>query len=205
MSKKFLNKKTAQILSLTIAIAKITGLIGFFLIVLFVLGLKNHEPKIGLGTYPLSHESIAKLNALNTEIKFSDNLLTIKNNSLLPIANPLVVQKPKAKLMGQKTEPKVTQRIKMIITAYSSTVCQTDSTPFITASNSWVRKGIVANNFFPFGTRIRIPEYFGNKIFVIEDRMHWRKSNEHIDIWFPSKQEAINFGITKAYVEILAD
>ena len=205
MSKKFLNKKTAQILSLTIAIAKITGLIGFFLIVLFVLGLKNHEPKIDLVSYPLSYENIAKLSTLNAEIKFSDNLLTIKNNSLLPIANPLVVQKPKAKLMGQKTEPKVTQRIKMIITAYSSTVCQTDSTPFITASNSWVRKGIVANNFFPFGTRIRIPEYFGNKIFVIEDRMHWRKSNEHIDIWFPSKQEAINFGITKAYVEILAD
>ena len=93
----------------------------------------------------------------------------------------------------------------MTITAYSSTPCQTDSTPFITASNSWVRKGIVANNFFPFGTRIRIPEYFGDKIFDIEDRLHWRKSNEHVDVWFPTRQEAINFGITSTYVEILAD
>lgn len=132
------------------------------------------------------------------------SLVTIQKNTLLSMANPLVIQKPKAKLV-QKLEPKVINRIKMTITAYSSTVCQTDSTPFITASNSWVRKGIVANNFFPFGTKIRIPKYFGDKIFVIEDRMHWRKSNEHIDIWFPAKQQAINFGITKAYVEILGD
>ena len=133
-----------------------------------------------------------------------ESLVIIQKNTLLPMANPLVIQKPKAKLISTP-EPKVTQRIKMTITAYSSTPCQTDSTPFITASNSWVRKGIVANNFFPFGTKIRIPEYFGDKIFVIEDRMHWRKSNEHIDIWFPTKQEAINFGITRAYVEILGE
>ena len=132
------------------------------------------------------------------------SLVTIQKNTLLSMANPLVIQKPQAKIV-LTPRPKVINRIKMTITAYSSTVCQTDSTPFITASNTWVRKGIVANNFFPFGTRIRIPEYFGDKIFVIEDRMHWRKSNEHIDIWFPTKQEAINFGITKAYVEILGD
>ena len=139
-----------------------------------------------------------------TQQNINEYLITIQKNTLLPIVNPLVIQRPKAKLI-QTPKPKVINRIKMTITAYSSTVCQTDSTPFITASNSWVRKGIVANNFFPFGTRIRIPEYFGDKIFDIEDRMHWRKSNEHIDIWFPTKQEAINFGITSAYVEILGD
>ena len=139
-----------------------------------------------------------------TQQNINEYLITIQKNTLLPIVNPLVIQRPKAKLI-QTPKPKVINRIKMTITAYSSTVCQTDSTPFITASNSWVRKGIVANNFFPFGTRIRIPEYFGDKIFHIEDRMHWRKSNEHIDIWFPTKQEAINFGITSAYVEILGN
>ena len=131
-------------------------------------------------------------------------LITIQENTLLSITSPLVIQRPQAKII-KKTEPKVAERIKMIITAYSSTPDQTDSTPFITASNTWVRKGIVANNFFPFGTRIRIPEYFGDKIFVIEDRMSWRKSNEHVDVWFSSRQQALNFGITKAYVEILAD
>ena len=145
---------------------------------------------------------------ISSEPKIQQNidqeLITIQKNTLISIANPLVVQRPKAKII-ELSEPVVIDRIKMIITAYSSTYCQTDSTPFITASNSWVRKGIVANNFFPFGTRIRIPEYFGDKIFDIEDRLHWRKSNEHVDVWFPTKQEAINFGITKTYVEILAD
>ena len=134
----------------------------------------------------------------------SHELLITQENTLLPITNPLVIQEPKAKRI-QKPEPRVARRIKMTITAYSSTYCQTDSTPFITASNSHVRWGIVANNFFPFGTRIRIPEYFGDEIFVVEDRMHWRKSNYHVDIWFHTKKEAINFGITRAYVEILAE
>ena len=145
---------------------------------------------------------------ISSEPKIQQNidqeLITIQKNTLISIANPLVVQRPKAKII-ELSEPVVIDRIKMIITAYSSTYCQTDSTPFITASNSWVRKGVVANNFFPFGTKIRIPEYFGDKIFDIEDRLHWRKSNEHVDVWFPTKQEAINFGITKTYVEILAD
>lgn len=139
----------------------------------------------------------------NKAFLIEESLVTIQGNTLLSMANPLTIQKPKAKII-ETHEPKVVRRIEMTITAYSSTYCQTDSTPFITASNSWVRKGIVANNFFPFGTKIRIPEYFGDKIFVVEDRMHWRKSNYHVDVWFYTKQGAINFGITKALVEILA-
>jgi len=133
-----------------------------------------------------------------------ENLVTIQENTLIATDNIFTVPKPKAKMI-QIPKPEITERIKMTITAYSSTPDQTDDTPFITASNTWVRKGIVANNFFPFGTKIRIPEYFGDKVFVIEDRMHWRKGNEHVDVWFSSRQEATNFGITRAYVEILED
>jgi 3D (Asp-Asp-Asp) domain-containing protein len=131
-------------------------------------------------------------------------LIITQKNTLVSISNPLVIQKPKAKII-QESEPRVINRIKMIITAYSSTPDQTDSTPFITASNSWVRKGIVANNWFPFGTRIKIPELFGDKIFVVEDRMHQRKGNYHVDIWFSSREEAINFGVERAYIEVLED
>lgn len=131
-------------------------------------------------------------------------LITIQENTLLSPANPLVTQKPIAQRI-QEPKLEVVDRIIMTITAYSSTPDQTDSTPFITASNSWVRKGVVANNWLSFGTRIRIPEYFGDKIFIVEDRMHWRKSDKHVDVWFPSRQEAINFGITSAYVEVLKD
>ncbi|HDY68411.1 hypothetical protein LCGC14_1745220 [marine sediment metagenome] len=44
------------------------------------------------------------------------------------------------------------------ITGYSSTVDQCDDTPFITASNTRVRDGIVASNEFPFGTRLLLPQ-----------------------------------------------
>ncbi|MFA5228305.1 MAG: hypothetical protein WC446_00885 [Candidatus Paceibacterota bacterium] len=99
-----------------------------------------------------------------------------------------------------KKEPNL---VKVIITAYSSTVWQTDDTPFITASGTYVKEGIIANNMLPFGTEIKIPEYFGDKIFVVEDRMNKRKGPYWIDIWFETIEEAKEFGIKEAYIEIL--
>jgi len=100
-------------------------------------------------------------------------------------------------------ENKVVKKVKMIITAYSSTPNQTDSTPFITASGKRVADGIVANNMLPFGSKIRIPELYGDKIFIVEDRMHQRKGNYHLDIWFPEYCQAKNFGAKISYIEIL--
>jgi len=97
----------------------------------------------------------------------------------------------------------VVQTMKVTVTAYSSTVAQTDSTPFITASNKMVRDGIVANNLLAFGTNVKLPELFGNKIFQVEDRMAKRKGNYHVDIWFESTKDAIEFGIKTATLEIL--
>ncbi len=88
------------------------------------------------------------------------------------------------------------------VTAYSSSVDETDSTPFITASGKQVGDGIIASNFLPFGTKVMIPEIFGNRIFTVEDRMHHRKKN-FIDIWMPSKEMAKEFGIRKAGIYIL--
>ena len=99
----------------------------------------------------------------------------------------------------------VKKKVKMVVTAYSSTVEQTDSTPFITASGSWVADGIVANNLFPFGTKIRIPSLYGDKIFVVGDRMNKKKGNYHLDIWFENTAEAKNFGAEIAYIEVLRD
>ncbi len=123
--------------------------------------------------------------------RFIEQIPIMNKNTLLAITGPYF----------PATE--VVEEIEVIATAYSSTVCQTDSDPYITAAGTLVRKGIVANNLFPFGTEIRIPELFGNKIFVIEDRMNSRKGNYHIDVWFPSYQEAVNFGVKKTYIEIL--
>jgi len=87
-------------------------------------------------------------------------------------------------------------------TAYSSTPDQTDSTPFTTASGTQVRDGIVACNFLTFGTKVRFPEMYGNKIFVVEDRMAL-KNNHKIDIWFQTRKESIDFGTKVLKVEIV--
>ncbi|MBD3252034.1 hypothetical protein GF380_06350, partial [Candidatus Uhrbacteria bacterium] len=55
------------------------------------------------------------------------------------------------------------------MTAYTSRPEETDDTPFITADGSHVRDGIVAANFLPFGTKVRIPSLFGDQIFEVHD------------------------------------
>jgi len=102
-----------------------------------------------------------------------------------------------------KEAKKVVQKIKVVITAYSSTPEETDDTPFITASGKTVADGIIANNMLPLGTKVKIPDLYGDKIFTVEDRMNKRKSNYHFDIWFPSKDLAINFGVKTAEIEVL--
>ena len=100
-------------------------------------------------------------------------------------------------------DPKVARNVLAIITAYSSTVWQTDDTPFVTAAGTNVRDGIIANNILPFGTKVRIPTLYGDKIFVVEDKMSWKKGNYHFDIWFENYWDALNFGAQNAYIEIL--
>lgn len=105
----------------------------------------------------------------------------------------------------QSTRPYVPITVEsrlVIVTAYSSTPDQTDSTPFITASGTYVKDGIVASNFLKFGTLVRFPEIYGDKIFVVEDRMAPKNSHK-IDIWFPEHQLALNFGVKRLKVEIL--
>jgi len=93
--------------------------------------------------------------------------------------------------------------ITVVITAYSSTPDQTDDSPFITASNKQVKDGIIANNMLPFGTKIKIPKLYGDKIFVVEDRMNKRMGNHRFDIWMPTESSALNFGVKTVEIEVL--
>lgn len=115
----------------------------------------------------------------------------LQGNTLLPASNP------------SDPEPKIIRKINVVLTGYSSTVWQTDDTPFITAAGTQVREGIIANNLLPFGTRVKIPELYGDKIFVVEDRMSWVKGNYQIDIWFSDYWQALNFGAKRTYIEVL--
>lgn len=127
-----------------------------------------------------------------------------ENGSLL--SNILPTLERKALIGGSALLPvsqySVVKTIPVIVTAYSSTVEQTDSTPFITASGTRVRDGIVAANFLPIGTKIRLPDIYGDRVFVVEDRMHPRKKWQ-VDIWFSTYQDAKNFGAKRTSIEVL--
>jgi len=93
------------------------------------------------------------------------------------------------------------RKLARMVTAYSSTPDQTDSTPFITANGTRVHDGIVAANWLKFNTRIRIPELYGDKVFIVTDRMNARFSNR-MDIWMETRQEAQTFGLRRLTIEI---
>ncbi len=88
------------------------------------------------------------------------------------------------------------------VTAYSSTPGQTDNTPYITAMGTFVRDGIVACNFLKFGTKVRLPQVYGDKVFVVEDRMALRNSHK-LDVWMDTIDSARQFGVKKLSIEIL--
>src|SRR3989339_1913243 len=75
------------------------------------------------------------------------------------------------------------------ITAYSSTVDQCDDDPFITATGEYVYDGGIAANFLPIGTKVRIPELYGDKVFTVNDRMNARYYYR-ADIWMPTREQA---------------
>lgn len=109
-----------------------------------------------------------------------------------------------------KNEFSSSRSVETVITAYSSEEGQTDDTPFITASGKNVRPGIVAANWLPLGTKVRIVDlttgspvtYEGHSVFTVEDRMH-PKNDGKMDIWFQTREEAIKFGLRKMRVEVL--
>ena len=105
-----------------------------------------------------------------------------------------------------KDSYEVAKTAKIVVTAHSSSWDETTGIPgkpgLITASGKRVADGIVAYNHLSFGTKIRINvPGFEDKIFVVEDRTAAGRKN--LDIWMPSKQEALNFGAKVVEIEIL--
>ncbi|MBI5369888.1 3D domain-containing protein [Candidatus Uhrbacteria bacterium] len=95
--------------------------------------------------------------------------------------------------------------IRLPVTAYTSEVGQTDNSPCVTASGLDVcerdTENIVAANFLPMGTRVRIPELYGDRVFYVEDRMNQRY-RYHLDVWMKQKDAAKQFGLKYVTVEI---
>jgi len=89
----------------------------------------------------------------------------------------------------------------VVVTGYSSTPGQTDDTPFLTASMTSVRPGVIALSRdlirtynpsapFDFGDRVVLE---GVGTFVVEDTMN-KRYRRRADIWFASTAEARRWG-----------
>ncbi|MFH1277717.1 MAG: hypothetical protein ABIK65_05000 [Candidatus Eisenbacteria bacterium] len=101
--------------------------------------------------------------------------------------------------------------LQVVVTGYSSTPEQTDSTPFLTASMTQVRPGVIALSRdlirtynpkapFRYGDRVRV-EGIGE--FIVEDTMHERYQRR-ADIWFESVEEAVRWGRKMLRISLLA-
>jgi len=103
-------------------------------------------------------------------------------------------------------EETVLRTMTVVATAYSSDPAQTDDTPCITADNFDVcqanEENVLAANFLRFGTKVRIPELYGDKVFIVHDRMN-PKYDHRVDLWKTDKNRAISFGIRLIKIEIL--
>lgn len=101
---------------------------------------------------------------------------------------------------------KVTKTSTHTITAYNSDPAQTDDTPCITANGFDVcehgEEDTIAANFLKFGTKVRIPELYGDRIFIVRDRMNKRYS-DRVDIWMKEKTDARKFGVKVAKIEVV--
>lgn len=107
-------------------------------------------------------------------------------------------------LVAETPLEKGKRRLSFSVTAYNSLPNQTDDTPFTTAANTHVRDGIVATNVLPFGTKVKIPELFGNKIFVVEDRMNRRYNGQNrMDIWMADYATARAFGVQRDVLVVI--
>jgi len=128
--------------------------------------------------------------------------LALSINILLGL-NPALEQKiPTSPVADVEEQKNKENRMEVWVTAYSSTPDQTDDSPFITAANTPVRHGVIAANFLPFGTEVKIPALFGDEVFIVEDRMHRRKSG-FIDVWMPTRKAALKFGIKRTEIVII--
>lgn len=118
-------------------------------------------------------------------------------------------------------EPAYTRRV--LATAYSSDPWQTDSTPCYPAMDfnmceHYEKYGLedtIAANFLPLGTKVKLPELFGDKVFTVRDRMNARyNGTNRIDIWVGSetpvnqdiiqkaKAKALSFGTQSLVMEV---
>ena len=131
--------------------------------------------------------------------------------SLIQIINPGVIfyngEPAKDSHLPKNSGLAAKYEVNEVLTAYTSEAAQTDDSPCITANGFDLCKhgqeDTVAINGVRMGTRVRFPDLFGNRVFVVRDRMNSRYGSNRADVWMLSKANAISFGVRVARMEVL--
>lgn len=101
------------------------------------------------------------------------------------------------------------------ITAYSSTIAQTDDAPTITASGAVAGPGIVAVSRdllerFPYGSEVEIITVSGQGCggwvpkapLTVADTMNAR-IKKHLDVWLGTTEQALNWGRCRGEIKLV--
>lgn len=134
-------------------------------------------------------------------------------------ATPREVEPAPSVVVGPVANPVFTVRA----TAYNSLESQTDAQPFITATGTRTRWGVIAVSRdllatdLPYGSLVRLRDLGGfasgrgagayqalldANLFVVEDTMHPRKTGQ-IDLWFADYGSAVAWGVRRLEVEVV--
>ncbi len=131
--------------------------------------------------------------------------------SIIDILNPQVMidgsEQSESSHLPQNKGLEAKYTVTAVITAYNSDIGQTDQTPCVTANGfdlcKHAQEDTVAINGIKMGTKVRFPELFGDRVFVVRDRMNARYGSEHADVWMLSRADAKSFGVKVAKMEVL--
>ena len=138
---------------------------------------------------------------------FASSVAIVSVAPRLPILRLIWASSQELPLCRPARQPK--QIIKALSTAYSSDVNQTDNSPCITATGYDVCENYalygaantIASNFLPVHTVVKIPELYGDELFVVRDRMNDRFYNR-VDVWMPTRGQAVRYGVKYIKLEV---
>ncbi len=163
------------------------------------------EIEIPIVSRPLTWKEREMIAVIPKSLKKQKAVTKIAKNNAKKIVKNSAPKQLKKKSIAKKVTPKAPIG-DVVLTAYSSTIDQTDSSPCITATGFNVckhnKENIIAANFLPFGTKVRIPELYGDKVFIVQDRMNKRYSSR-VDIWMKTRGKAKQFGVKRAKIEVV--
>lgn len=161
-------------------------------------------PALAAETVASQDEMQINLGSVNKSADMDENAQKIANNLESEIVSSTMATTTAATSTPIKIKVKDTSV--HVITAYNSEIGQTDDSPCITANGFNVcthgQEDTIAANFLKFGTKVKIPDLFGDRVFTVRDRMNQKHPNR-IDIWMKNRPSAIKFGVKVAKIQVL--